>query len=106
MLSDITPVLLTFNEAPNIGRTLAGLTWAKDIVVVDSGSTDDTALIVAAFPQVRAFHRSFDSHGNQWRYATQETGISTNWILRLDADYEVTESLREELSGLDFSADV
>ena len=94
MLSDITPVLLTFNEAPNIGRTLACLTWAKDIIVVDSGSTDDTASIVAAFPQVRVFHRSFDTHGNQWRYATQETGINTNWILRLDADYEVTERSR------------
>ena len=106
MLSDITPVLLTFNEAPNIGRTLSCLTWAKDIIVVDSGSTDETALIIAAFPQVRVFHRSFDTHGTQWRYATQETGISTNWILRLDADYEVTEAFKNELSRLDPAADV
>jgi hypothetical protein len=106
MLFDITPVLLTFNEASNIGRTLACLTWAKDIIVVDSGSTDDTISIVAAFPQVRLFHRPFDSHGNQWRYATQKTGIRTNWILRLDADYEVTDSLRDELSHLDVNANV
>ena len=106
MLSAIAAVLLTFNEAPNIGRTLACLTWAKDIVVVDTGSTDDTASIVAAFPQVRVFHRPFDTHGNQWRYATQETGISTDWILRLDADYEVTEALKDELSRLDANADV
>ena len=106
MLSDITPVLLTFNEAQNIGRTLACLTWAKDIVVVDTGSTDDTASIVAAFPQVRVFHRPFDTHGNQWRYATQETGISTDWILRLDADYEITEALKDELSRLDANAGV
>src|SRR5262245_25231316 len=106
MLSDITPVLLTLNEAPNIARTLACLTWAKAIIVVDSGSTDDTAAIVAAFPQVRIFHRAFDTHGNQWRYATQETGISTKWILRLDADYEVTEALKAEFSGLDADAAV
>src|SRR5262249_12427967 len=106
MLSDITPCLLTLNEAPNIARTLACLTWAKAIIVVDSGSTDDTAAIVAAFPQVRIFHRAFDTHANQWRYATQETGISTNWILRLDADYEVTESLKDELSRLDANAGV
>ena len=53
MLNEITPVLLTFNEAANIGRTLSCLTWAKDIVIVDSGSTDETISIVARFPQVR-----------------------------------------------------
>jgi glycosyltransferase involved in cell wall biosynthesis len=106
MLSEITPVLLTFNEAANIGRTLSWLTWAKDIVIVDSGSTDETASILARFPQVRVFHRKFDTHGNQWRYATQETGISTKWILRLDADYEVTEALKGELSLLDANAAV
>ena len=106
MLGEITPVLLTFNEAANIGRTLSRLTWAKDIVIVDSGSTDETVSILAGFPQVRVFHRVFDTHGNQWRYATQETGISTNWILRLDADYEVTEALKVELSRLDADAAV
>ena len=55
---------------------------------------------------MRVFHREFDTHGNQWRYATQETGISTNWILRLDADYEVTEALKTELSRLDANAAV
>ena len=106
MLGEITPVLLTFNEAANIGRTLSCLRWAKDIVIVDSGSTDETISILKGFPQVRVFHRAFDTHGNQWRYATQETGISTNWILRLDADYEVTEALKVELSRLDADAAV
>ena len=36
----------------------------------------------------------------------EETGISTNWILRLDADYEVTEALKTELSRLDANAAV
>jgi glycosyltransferase involved in cell wall biosynthesis len=106
MLEEVTPVLLTFNEAANIGRTLSGLTWAKDIVVVDSGSTDDTIAILAKFAQVRVFHRAFDTHGNQWRYAIQQTGIGTSWILRLDADYQVTTELKAELSGLDPNVDV
>src|SRR5262249_5022126 len=58
------------------------------------------------FPQVRLFHREFDTHGNQWRYATGQTGISTDWILRLDADYLVTEALKTELSHLDANAAV
>jgi hypothetical protein len=49
MLDHITPVLLTFNEEPNIARTLAHLAWAKDIVVVDSGSTDGTLLLWRTF---------------------------------------------------------
>ena len=106
MLGEITPVLITFNEAVNIGRTLSRLGWAKDIVIVDSGSTDETISILKGFPQVRVFHRAFDTHGNQWRYATQETGIRTKWILRLDADYEVTQALIAELSALDADAPV
>jgi glycosyltransferase involved in cell wall biosynthesis len=106
MLEHITPVLLTFNEGVNIGRTLSHLTWAKDIVVVDSGSTDETVAILATFPQARIFNRTFDTHGNQWRYAVQETAITTSWILRLDADYQVTEPLIEELERLDPNANV
>ena len=82
-MDNITPVLLTCNEAANIGRSLSCLTWAKDIVIVDSGSTDATISIAAKYPQVRLFQRAFDTHGNQWRYAAQETGISTNWICDL-----------------------
>jgi glycosyltransferase involved in cell wall biosynthesis len=101
MLDHITPVLLTFNEEPNIARTLARLAWAKDIVVVDSGSTDGTQAILARFPNVRVFDRRFDSHANQWRFATEETQIATSWILRLDADYEVINPLIMELARLD-----
>ena len=101
MLSSITPVVLTFNEADNIGRTLSHLAWARDIVVVDSGSTDETLTIVHRFPQVRLFTRLFDTHAAQWRFATNETQIKTPWIFRLDADYIVTEDLIAELANLD-----
>jgi glycosyltransferase involved in cell wall biosynthesis len=106
MLKHITPVLLTYNEAANIGRTLSCLRWANDIVVVDSGSTDETLAVLARFPQVRVFRRSFDTLGNQWNYAMRETAIATPWILRLDADYQVPEALIEELRRLDPNAPV
>jgi glycosyltransferase involved in cell wall biosynthesis len=106
MLQHITPILLTYNEAPNIGRTLSHLTWATDVVVVDSGSTDDTLSIVKKFPNVRVFVRPFDTHANQWRYASADTAITTPWILRLDADYQLTRELIEELAQLDVEAPV
>ncbi len=100
MLADITPVILTSNEAANIGRTLERLTWAGDIVVVDSGSADDTLAIVARFPQARVFKRPFDTHAKQWRFAVEETGIRTGWALRLDADYMIEPPLLEEIAAL------
>jgi hypothetical protein len=101
MLDAITPVLLTCNEDVNIARTLANLAWAKDIVVVDSGSTDGTLARLAAEPRVRIFHRKFDTHPAQWRYAMQETGISTPWALRLDADYQLSDRVIAEIASLD-----
>jgi len=106
MLDHVTPVLLTHNEAQNIARTLSNLLWAKDIVVVDSGSTDGTLEVVQSLPKVRVFKRSFDSHGNQWRYAVEETQIATDWILRLDADYQVSDALIADIAALDPNAPV
>jgi glycosyltransferase involved in cell wall biosynthesis len=106
MLDHITPVLLTHNEEQNIGRTLSRLGWAKDIVVVDSSSTDGTLSILAASPNVRVFTRRFDTHAKQWRYAIEETQIATDWILRLDADYQVSDALVSELAQLDPNAPV
>jgi glycosyltransferase involved in cell wall biosynthesis len=101
VLHQITPVLLTYNEEQNIARTLSHLTWAKDVVVVDSGSTDGTLESLAKSSNVRVFNRRFDSHATQWRYAVEETQIATDWILRLDADYQVTDGLVAELAQLD-----
>ena len=47
-LASITPLILTYNEAANIGRCLTGLSWAQRVVVVDSGSEDSTAAIIAS----------------------------------------------------------
>lgn len=106
MLDQITPVILTFNEEPNIGRTLAQLGWARKIVVVDSFSNDQTLEIVKGFPQALVFQRKFDSHAAQWNFAISQTGIETPWILALDADYLVTEEAQSELQSLEPEAEV
>ena len=106
MLAHITPVILTYNEAPNIGRTLEALRWAGAVVVVDSGSSDATRQIARTFPNVRIFERAFDEHASQWNFAISETRIATPWILALDADYVLSPELVEELSTLEPPAGV
>ena len=100
MLDQITPIILTYNEAANIRRTLQQLRWAKDIVVVDSFSDDATVEIVAQLPQARVFQRRFDTHEKQWNYALKETNIITDWVLALDADYVLTPEVVEEIKAL------
>jgi glycosyltransferase involved in cell wall biosynthesis len=97
MLEKITPLILTYNEAPNIGRTLEKLRWAGDIVVVDSFSEDETLEILSTFPQVRVFQRKFDSFAGQCNFGLTETAIATDWVLNLDADYELTEDVVSEI---------
>lgn len=100
MLEQITPLILTYNEAPNIARTLDSLRWAREVVVVDSFSTDDTAEIAATFPNVRVVQRAFDCHRNQWEFGLKQTGITKHWVLALDADYIVTTDLMNEIKNL------
>jgi glycosyltransferase involved in cell wall biosynthesis len=100
MLDQITPLILTYNEAPNIARLLTSLHWARDVVVVDSFSDDETVAITRSFQNVRVFQRTFDDHRTQWEFGLRETGIATPWVLALDADYVVPDPLVEELRQL------
>lgn len=106
MLDQITPLILTHNEEDNIARTLDKLSWAREIVVLDSFSDDSTLVIVSHYPQVRVVQRRFDSFASQCNFGLAETGISTEWILSLDADYVLTDELIEELRGLKPASEV
>lgn len=98
MLEQITPLLLTYNEVPNIKRTLGKLTWAKRIVVIDSYSTDNTLEILQTYPQIEIVQRQFDTHTNQWNYGLER--VTTEWVLCLDADYVLTDELIAEINNL------
>ena len=105
-LDAITAVVLTYNEAPNIGRTLERLRKLPRVVVVDSLSTDGTPEIVRGFPNAELYRRAFDAHASQWNHAIGETGIRTPWILALDADYQLTDAALQEIARLKPGTDV
>ncbi|HMG35933.1 MAG TPA: glycosyltransferase family 2 protein [Blastocatellia bacterium] len=100
MLDQITPVILTYNEAPNISRNLERLDWARDVIVVDSFSEDETVSLARQIEGVRVFQRRFDTLANQWNFALAQTQIRTEWVLALDADYILTDEIVDELRSL------
>ena len=99
MLDRITPVILTYNEQPNLARTLVPLSWARRIVVLDSFSDDGTVEQLREDPRISVYQRHFDCFANQWNHALRETAIDTPWVLALDADYGLTESLTGEIAA-------
>lgn len=100
MLSRITPLVLTYNEEANIGRLLASLSWAGRVVVVDSQSADATRRIAAGFANVTFVARPFDGLACQWNFGLFETGIDTEWVLALDADYVLPPGFVREVEML------
>lgn len=90
----ITVVVLTRNEEANLGRCLESVRgWARDVFVVDSGSTDRT-LEIARSLGARTFEHDFRTHADQWAWALESLPIDTDWVLGLDADQRVTPDLR------------
>lgn len=105
-MTGVTALVLTFNEEPNLARTLGRLTSFSDVVVVDSDSTDRTREIAAGFANVRVVQRRFTTHAEQWNFGLQQTGIATAWVLALDADFVLTDEAVRELASLSPPSDV
>lgn len=102
--ADVTAMILTFNEAPNISRTFDAVAWVKEILIVDSGSTDETLAIVAGYTNARVVTRKFDSFAEQCNFGLTE--VRTGWVLSMDADYELTPAVAAEIRALTPTAEV
>ena len=98
VLDQITPLIITYNEAVNIRRTLDKLGWARRILVVDSGSTDETIKVLQSYSQVEVVHHAFSDFASQCNFGL--TQVTTPWVLSLDADYELSDELVKEFQSL------
>jgi glycosyltransferase involved in cell wall biosynthesis len=91
----LSAVIITFNEERNIGRCIESLQGVADeIVVVDSYSTDKTRNIAESLG-ARFLEHPFEGHIQQKNYAL--TCAKQEWILSLDADEALDETLRESI---------
>lgn len=94
--TNITAVVLTLNEELNLPECLSHLQWVDRIVVVDSGSTDQTVEL-ARLRGTSVYHHPWQGFAQQRNWSIDNTGISTDWILFVDADEHITIELRDEI---------
>ncbi len=97
-MEDITAIILTKNEEKNITECIKSIDgFAARIVIVDSGSTDNT-IEIAKELGAEVYIHAFENYAKQFNWAIENTDINTKWTLRLDADERFTPSLCLELS--------
>ena len=87
----LSVVVTTFNNAATLERCLASASFADDIVVLDSGSSDGTVEIAAKY-KARIFTEPFKGYGAQKQSAIDKAAHA--WVLLLDADEEVSAAAR------------
>ena len=93
----VSVIVITRNETRNISAALESVRWADDIVVVDSGSTDDTVAIARRYTD-RVVTHAWEGYGAQKNYAA---GLAAHdWVFSLDADERVTPALTQEIRAL------
>jgi glycosyltransferase involved in cell wall biosynthesis len=90
----ISATIITLNEAEHIQLACESLSWADEIVVVDSGSTDETRQIAAACG-ARVIENSWPGFAAQKQFAAEQA--AHEWIFSLDADERVSEELRSSI---------
>jgi len=97
MPKTLSVVLITLNEAANLPRTLQSVSWAQEIVVVDSGSTDATRDI-ATSAGARVFAEPWKGFAAQKNSAIAHA--TCDWVLSLDADEELSLEVAREIRQL------
>jgi len=98
----LSVIIITFNESDNIQRCLNSIKWADEIIVVDSGSTDNTIELAKKYTN-KVYKIEWLGFGPQKNKALSYT--TSKWVLSLDADEYVSNNLKNEISKVMQSTD-
>mgnify|MGYP000556845817 CR=1 FL=1 len=93
-MTKITAIIPTLNEEMNVANALESVTFADEIIVIDSYSSDKTLEIAQSY-NVRIIQREFDDFSSQKNFAIDQA--SNDWIFLLDSDEVVSEGLQKEI---------
>ncbi|MFL2931224.1 MAG: glycosyltransferase family 2 protein [bacterium] len=99
-MSELSVVILTYNEEENIAQALESVCgWADKVVVLDSFSTDKTVEIASTYP-CEIFTNRFKGYADQRNHSIKNLGVDSEWMLFLDADEWVSVEAKEEIKKL------
>lgn len=91
----LSVIVIVKNEEANLRACLNSVRWADEIVVLDSGSTDNTVAVAQEFTD-KVYHTDWPGYGLQKQRALEyATGA---WVLNLDADETVSDALHQEMT--------
>lgn len=103
---DLSVIILTYNEELHIRRCLENVaSIAKEIYIIDSFSIDATLDIAREFDNVHILQNRWENnYAKQFNWGLEHANITTQWVLRLDADEyllpELVQELQEKLPTL------
>lgn len=96
-MGNISVIIVTKNEAHNIVDCLRSVSFAKEIIVFDSGSTDDTVSLCKSYTSLVTVTPDWPGDGPQKNRALKQA--SCDWVLCLDADERVSPMLAKEIEA-------
>ena len=98
---DISVIILTYNEELHIRRCIENVSsFAKEIFVIESFSTDKTVGIAQEYENVQVLQNKWENqYAKQFNWGLEHAPITAKWVLRLDADEYLMPELIRELEG-------
>lgn len=91
----ISALIITYNEIDNISRCINSVSFADEIIVVDSYSTDGTYEYLQNHSKIKVIQHSFENYTTQKSFTLKQA--SNDWVLFIDADEVVTPTLKNEI---------
>jgi glycosyltransferase involved in cell wall biosynthesis len=96
----VAVIILTYNEETNIAQALDSVAgWADELFILDSLSTDRTLELARPYG-CHIAQNKFENYAKQRNHALDHLPITSEWVLFLDADEWLPDSLKNEISAL------
>jgi glycosyltransferase involved in cell wall biosynthesis len=101
MSNALSIVILTYNSEKYLQKVLNSCVFANEVLIIDSGSTDNTLQLAQNFKNVKIIHQPWLGFGKQKQRGVTLT--KNDWVFVLDSDELITEELHQEITSLDFT---
>ena len=101
-ITKISCVIITLNAGKTLYRVLKSADFFDEVIVLDTGSSDQTVELAKSFNNVRVFESDFQGFGPTKRLAVSKA--VNDWVFSLDADEVITEELRSALLSTNLSS--